>query len=141
MDLAHLLHARVTAMHECIGAPVEPFDVFTVGEWEFFPLGPTGALGIKSCPELDGDALIVALPIDHSRWASARTIQIMRRHMEKGRNLYTLAWHGHVLAININNRVGGVALGIDSDGFIHYKHTLEGLVKTPEVANDPGTEG
>lgn len=127
MDLARLLWARVSAAHAAIGAPVEPFDVFTVGNWEFFPLGGDGVLGIMSCPERDGDMLVVALPSDHSRLGSARTVRIFRRHLATGRKLYTVAHKNHILAQNINLRMGGQLLGLDSDEFYHFMYTAESL--------------
>jgi hypothetical protein len=127
MDLARLLWARVSAAHMAIGAPVEPFDEFALGDWEFYHLGEDGVLGIKLCPDLDGDALVVALPSSHSRLGSARTVRIFRKHLATGRKLYTLAWKEHYLAININQHMGGVALGLDGDGFIHFEYTLDSL--------------
>lgn len=127
MDLARLLWARVSAAHAAMGAPVEPFDEFAAGGWEFYPLGGDGVLGIKLCPELDGDALVVALPSNHSRLGSARTVRIFRRHLASGRKLYTMAWKEHWLAIRINQHMGGKVMGQDPDGFIHFEYTLESL--------------
>lgn len=127
MDLARLLWARVTAAHAVIGAPYEPFDEFTVGDWEFYPLGEDGVLGIKLCPDLDGDALVIAMPTKPSRAATLSAIRVMRKHMATGRILYSLAWKEHWAAININQRIGGQLMGLDGDGYYHFKHSIEDM--------------
>lgn len=135
MDLPRLLWARVSAAHAAIGAPVEPLAQFgtDTGDWTFFPIGTDGVAGIHHCPNLDGDAFIIALPTAPSRAGTLRAIEIMREHLATGRCLYTMAWKGHVLAVNINQRIGGQLLGIDSEGFYHFKHTYEGLTRGQKV--------
>ena len=133
MGLARLLYARVMAVHSVLCAPIEPFDEFTVGQWTFWGLGGDGALGIKACPEIDGDALIVALPSRRSNFAVNEVLRIMEERMATGRKLYTLAWKGHARAININQRVGGKLLGLDEEGFYHFEHTLEGLRRGKKI--------
>lgn len=127
MELARLLWARISAMHTVIGAPVQPYDEFGIGAWEFFPLGGDGVLGIKKYPDHDGDVLFVALPSNHSRLGSALTVRIMRRHLATGRKLYSMAWKEHYLAIRINQHMGGQLMGIDNQGFYHFQYTAESL--------------
>lgn len=129
MDWARLLYERVRASHEACGAPVEAFDEFVAGsgDWQYFPLGLDGVLGLHHCPDRDGDALVVALPSVPSHRARLRVLEIMRDHLGTGRCLYTMAWKNHLLALHINQRLGGVILGFDQDGYIHFKHTRESL--------------
>lgn len=127
MDLGRLLYARVMAVHSTIGAPLEPFDEFGAGDWVFYPLGTDGALGIKRCPDLDGDAIVVALPTVRAMHSVWEVLRLMQLHTAGGRKLYSLAWKNHILALNINQRVGGRLLGLDDEGFYHFEHTAEGL--------------
>lgn len=127
MELARLLWARISAMHASIGAPMEPYDEFHLGDWLFFPLGYDGVLGIKQYPDEDGDVLFVALPSNHSRLGSARTVRLMRNHLANDRKLYSMAWKEHWLAININQRMGGQLMGIDERGFYHFVYSAESL--------------
>lgn len=127
--MARLLWARVNAAHAVIGAPVESFDEFTAntGEWKFYGLGGDGVMGIHLCPDADGDSMIIALPTKSSSGATVQAVRNMMAHMASGRFIYTLAWKGHILAININQRIGGELLGIDNDGFYHFRHTTNSL--------------
>jgi hypothetical protein len=133
MELARLLWARISAMHAAIGAPMEPYDEFHLGDWLFYPLGYDGVLGIKQFPQEDGDVLFVALPSNHSVLGSARTVRIMRRHLATGRKLYSMAWKHHYLAIRINKHMGGQPLGVDSQGFIHFVYTADSLNKATKA--------
>lgn len=114
-------------MHAAIGAPLEPYDEFQLGDWLFYPLGYDGVLGIKRFPAEDGDVLFVALPSNHSRRGSALTVRIMRQHLATGRKLYSMAWREHYMAIRINQHMGGKVLGVDSQGFIHFEYTAASL--------------
>lgn len=127
-ELGRLLWERVNAAHQAIGAPFEDLaDEVDLPLWTMFDLGNNGVLGIKYNADRDGDSLLVALPPNHARSGSKLTCQIMKAWTTSGRALYTAAWKGHHLAVNINKRMGGVAMGIDPDGFIHFKHTYETL--------------
>jgi hypothetical protein len=129
MDLGRLLYERVRASHEACGGPVEPYDEFVnvSGRWVYYPLGLDGVLGIYKCPERDGDALVIALPSRPSYRARHRALEVMRDHLGTGRCLYTMAWKNHLLALHINQKMGGEILGFDQDGYIHFKHTAETL--------------
>ena len=135
-ELGRLLWTRINAAHEAIGAPPEDLaDEADLPLWTFFDLGYDGVLGIKSGTHEDGDTLLVALPSNHSRLGSKRTVQIMKAWTASGRALYTSAWEGHHLAVNINVHMGGVPLGKDSDGFIQFKHTAESLSHAAEASH------
>lgn len=126
MDLGRLLYERVRFAHEACGAPVEAYDAFYDSDaWTFFPLGLDGVLGIHDCPDRDGDALVIALPSRPCHRAKLRTLQIMRDHLGTGRYLYTMAWKNHLVALHINQRLGGELLGFDEDRYYHFRHTLE----------------
>lgn len=129
MDLGRLLYERVRASHEACGGPIEPYDEFIAGSgsWNFYPLGLDGVLGIHKCPDRDGDALVIALPSKPRHSAKLRTLRIMRDHLGTGRCLYTMAWKNHYLALHINHKLGAEVLGIDEDGYVHFKHTLDSL--------------
>lgn len=128
MDWGRLLYERVRASHEACGAPIEAFDEFA-GEdgWQYFPLGLDGVCGIKHCPDKDGDAFVIALPSVPCRRANLRALAIMRDHLGTGRCLYTMAWKNHLLALHINQKMGGELLGFDTDGYYHFKHTRDSL--------------
>ncbi len=148
IPLWKLLHDRVNAAHRAMGAPEEALvDVEgSLPSWTFFKLGYDGVLGIKSYPEIDGDTLVVALPSNGSRLGSKRCVQIMQAWCASGRKLYTSAWEGHHLAIRINRHMGGVVLGKDASGFIHFEHTADSLKNaaarktTPDRELDDGQE-
>lgn len=108
------------AAHVAIGAPTEPFGEFSAGEWDLTPLGVDGAIGFKLCPELDGDSVVVALPTDHSPAAGRQVVRLIRGRVATGRKVYSAAWKNHVLAVNINVRMGARCLGESPDGYIHF---------------------
>jgi hypothetical protein len=51
-----------------------------------------------------------------------------------------MAWEKHYLALNANQRVGGKALGIDADGYIHFRHTLASFDKAILREHEHGIE-
>ena len=112
-------------MHQVIGAPTEAFELLSTGDWHFWPLGTDGAVGIKPLPDRDGDGLAVALPFKREVGAYKAFLRVVNDHLKSGRNLYSMAWKGHVLAINANQRIGGEVLGIDAEGYIHFRHTWQ----------------
>lgn len=141
IPLWKLLNDRVNAAHRAMGAPLEELETEDqLPKWTFFTLGYDGVLGIKSDPERDGDTLLVALPSNGSRIGSKRTVQIMKAWCASGRKLYTSAWEGHHLAIRINRHMGGVVLGKDADGFIHFEHTTESLAQAAASKTTPDRE-
>lgn len=140
-DLGMLLWSRINAAHVAMGAPTEDLaDPADLPLWTFFDLGYDGVLGIKACPERDGDQLLVALPSNGSRLGSKRTVQIMKAWTATGRALYSSAWSGHHLAVRINRHMGAHVLGLDSDGFIQFKHTSDSLRAAAATRGQPHGE-
>jgi hypothetical protein len=129
MELSRLLYERIAAAHRQLGAPVEEYDEFMAGDgtWTFHAVGSNGGIGIHARPEKDGDSMVVVMPTRLSYGATMRAMQVIRDHLATGRKLYTMAWKTHVMAININLRIGGEVLGFDDDGFYHFCHSSSSL--------------
>lgn len=132
MELSRLLYERIAAAHRRLGAPVEDYDEFMAGDgtWTFYPVGDNGGIGIHAQPARDGDSMVVVMPTRLTYSATMQAMRVIERHLATGRKLYTMAWKTHVMAININLRIGGEVLGFDDDGFYHFCHTSGSLRST-----------
>lgn len=134
MDVAERLWASVAAAHAAVGAPMEAFDAAASQHWHYVELPGGGILGFMPDSTRDGDFLVVSLPSPMSFRASNHTLLEMAKYMERtGRVLYTMAHKNHLLALNINQHIGGELLGVDEDGYYHFKHTLQGLRRGKRV--------
>ena len=128
--LAYRLWSAITEEHGKLGAPIEPFDPqeHVVEKWQFHVLGEHSLCAICPGPE-DEDAFVIAIDPREKGIAGRRALRVMQRHCASGRMLHTLAFVRNFNAIRVNRQCNGEFLGLDADGFFHYRHTAETLSK------------
>lgn len=126
--LAFRLWSAITDEHGKLGAPIEPFDPneHVVERWQFHVLGDSSLCAICPGPDKE-DAFVIAIHPSEKGVAGRRALRLMQRHCATGRSLHTLAFVRNFNAIRVNRQCNGQFLGLDSDGFFHYRHTAESL--------------
>ena len=112
------------------GCPLEPFDPFESG-WEAYALGEGSAIGFFE------DQVFVAFGPEDGPGVRRQVLRMIRARQKAGIELRSAVYLLNWKSLAATRRLGGVPVGIDANGFVHYRWLPEAPRHGQEGPQDP----
>lgn len=121
-------HAKWQVDLDAVGSMIQAEDA------EYYPCGPTGVVAFI------GDYLLAAWPHDEHVLATRESLRQLSRRLQARGFVLIMVYASNLRAVKATRRMGGVPLGYDSDGFMHYRLECANFPYHDSVATSEGTD-
>lgn len=121
-ELLDRLHRLLVASHAPLGAEVDRITPETADpDMEVYPCGSTGVIAFV------GDYVLCGWEDNDLHAASAEAFRRLHQRLQERRYTLHMVQPRNFRSVKLTRKLGAVPIGVDEDGYVHYRLTLEGF--------------